>query len=148
MNAAALHTAEILVRFANPADGTRKPSIKASDGTYYGVKPVDFGRFQEGGRYRIEFTQRDYKGRTYRDIVKCEPIRSVQPAASGDAAGTRAPSPRGSPTGGEGVTASEIGFVTRMLAARVASCGVEWSGDTLAKEARFLRELYGRIFVA
>src|SRR5690348_11708916 len=90
MNAAAIHTADILVRFTNPAEGGKKPSIKTSDGTYYGVTPKDFGRFQQGGRYRIEYTERVWQGRTYRDIRSLERINSAPPA-SGDA--PRAPSP-------------------------------------------------------
>ena len=143
MNAAAIHSAEILARFANPADGNKKPSIKAADGTYYGVKPADFGRFQPGGRYRIDYTERDYKGKTYRDIVKCEPV------VSGDARGAGAPSSsQRSVSGGEGATgaSAEFDFVTRMLAARVASCGVGWSAEDLAREARFLRSVYREVW--
>jgi hypothetical protein len=141
MNAAALQSAEILVRFANPAEDGRKPSIKTSDGLYFGVTPADFGRFQPGGRYRVEFTERIWRGKTYRDIKSCEPIRSAS-ASSGD---ERAPSPQASRSRGEGASA-EIGFITRMLAARVASCGVEWSAEALTKEIRFLRGLFRQAF--
>src|SRR5512136_748823 len=85
MNAQAIQSTEILVRFANAAEAGSKPNIRATDGTIYGVKPADFGRFQPGGRYRIEYVEKEGKGkwvgRTFRDIVKCEPIREA-PAPS------------------------------------------------------------------
>jgi len=149
MNAAAIHSAEILVRFANSAEGGKPPNIRAADGTTYGVKPADFGRFQPGGRYRIEYVEKEgrgkWAGRTFRDIVKAEPIRSE---ASGDASGARAPSPRQSnSTRGEGVAlappeAAEIEFVTRMLSAYVSCCGVERTVEGLTERARMLRAVY------
>ena len=147
MNAAALQTAEILVRFTNPAEGSKKPSIKASDGTYYGVTPKDFGRFQPGGRYRIEYTERVWQGRTYRDIRSLEPIRS-EPVASGDTR-SRAPSPgQRSVPEGEGVTggAPELHFVTRTLAAAISICAVEMTQEGVASKARMLRAVYRDVF--
>lgn len=138
MNAQAIQSTEILVRFANPAEGNRPPNIHSSDGVTYGVKPVDFGRFQPGGRYRIDYVEKEgrgkWQGRKFRDIVKCEPVAS----------GARAPSPsQTSVSGGEGVTPSgEFEFVTRMLAAYVACCGVGKTVDDLTERGRMLRTVY------
>ena len=144
MNAAALRTAEILVRFTNPAEGSKKPSIKASDGTYYGVTSKDFGRFQPGGRYRIEYTERVWQGRTYRDIRSLEPIRS-DPQASGDSR-PHAPSPaQRSVSAGEGVMGvdpAEAEFVSRCLAASIASCSVGRTREELVERVRMLRAVY------
>jgi hypothetical protein len=146
MNAQAILSAEILVRFANRGEDGKPPNIRATDGTTYGVKPADFGRFQPGGRYRIEYVEKQgrgkWQGRTFRDIVKCEPV------SSGDA---RAPSPsQRSVPGGEGVTgsapASEFEFVTRMLAAYVQCCGVENTVDGLVTRARSLQAVYRQVF--
>ena len=145
MNAQAIQSTEILVRFANPAADGKPPNIRSTDGITYGVKPVDFGRFQPGGRYRIDYVEKDgrgkWAGRKFRDIVKCEPIRS-EPQAPGDARGARAPSPR--PPGGEGVSgaSSEFEFVTRMLAAYVQCCGVGKTVGDLTERGRMLREVY------
>ena len=155
MNAQAIQSTEILVRFANAAEGGKPPNIRATDGTTYGVKPADFGRFQPGGRYRIEYVEKEGKGkwsgRTFRDIVKCEPIRS-DPRASGDARGARAPSPsQRSVPEGEGVTDAthpEFEFVTRLLSAYVTGGGVDRTADALIERGRGLREVYRRIFVA
>lgn len=140
MNAAALQSAEILVRFTNPAEEGRKPSIKASDGTYYGVAAADFGRFQPGGRYRIEFTERIFRGKTYRDIKSCEPIRPSS-GANGDA---RAPSPARGVSAGEGATsdAREFQFVTRILAAQIAAAGVGRTREDLIERVKALRAVY------
>lgn len=146
MNAQSIHTAEIDVRYCNPADGNKRPSIRATDGTYYGVKPVDFGRFQPGRRYAIEYTERTRGDRTFRDIVKCEPVASGDPRP-------RAPSPgERSVPAGEGVTDAthreEFEFVTRLLAAYVTGGGVDRTIDALVDRGRGLREVYRRIFVA
>ncbi len=147
MNAQAIQSTEILVRFANAAQDGKPPNIRATDGTTYGVKPVDFGRFQPGGRYRIEYVEKQgrgkWQGRTFRDIVKCEPV------ASGDTRSARAPSPsQTSVSGGEGVTgeASEFEFVTRMLAAYVACCGVGKTVEDLVTRARSLQTVYREVF--
>lgn len=153
MNAQAIQSAEILVRFANAAEDGKPPNIRASNGLTYGVKPGDFGRFQPGGRYRIDYVEKEgkgkWQGRTFRDIVKCEPIRS-DPRASGDARGARAPSPsQTSVPEGEGVTDAthkEFDFVTRMLSAYVQCCGVGKSIEELTDRGRGLREVYRRIF--
>ncbi len=145
MNAQAISTTTILVRFADPAPaGKKQATIKASDGTIYGVWPKDFGRFQPGGRYMIEYTERPFNGKVYRTVVKCEPV------ASGDTR-PRAPSPsQTSVSGGEGVTgeASEFEFVTRMLAAYVACCGVGKSVEELVTRANALRAVYREVWTA
>lgn len=150
MNAQAISSATILVRFADPAPaGKKQATIKASDGTVYGVWPKDFGRYQPGGKYAIEFTEHTFRGKTYRTVLKCEPIRS-EPAQSGDTR-PRAPSPgQRSVSEGEGVTSgeSEFEFVTRLLAAYVMGGGVDRTPDALIERARGLREVYRRIFVA
>jgi hypothetical protein len=151
MNAQAIQSAEIMVRFANPPADGKPPNIRATDGATYGVKPADFGRFQPGGRYRIDYVEKQgrgkWQGRTFRDIVKCEPVQSP---ATGDArarARARAPSPsQRSVSGGEGVTASELEFVTRMLAAYVACCGVGKTAGELAERARMLRGVYREVW--
>ena len=145
MNAQAIQSTEILVRFANRGEDGKPPNIRATDGTTYGVKPADFGRFQPGGRYRIEYVEKQgrgkWQGRTFRDIVKCEPLASV------DARGARAPSPsQRSVSGGEGVTSPEFEFVTRLLSAYVQCCGVENTVDGLVTRARSLREVYRKAF--
>jgi hypothetical protein len=138
MNAQAISAATILVRFADPAPaGKKQATIKASDGTVYGVWPKDFGRFQPGGRYNIEFTERPYQGRVYRTIVKAEPVSSGAPS----------PSQR-SVSEGEGVTGTshEFEFVTRLLAAYVQCCGVENTAAGLAAKARELRGVYRQVW--
>ena len=151
MNAQAIETATILVRFADPPpEGKKQGTVKASDGTIYGVWPKDLGRFQPGGRYAIEFTSHTFKGKTYSTVIKCEPAPQ-SPAASGDARGARAPSPsQNSVSGGEGVTgeASEFEFVTRMLAAAMQICAVEMTPEGIAAKARMFRGVYREVFGA
>ena len=146
MNAQRIETTDILVRFANAAEGGKPPNIRATDGTTYGVKPADFGRFQPGGRYRIDYVEKSGKGkwagRTFRDIVKCEPL--TLPAGSGDPA-ARGPAPSRSPAEGAGCS-SELEFVTRLLAAYVQSGGVDNKIEALVIRAKSLQEVYRQVF--
>jgi hypothetical protein len=157
MNAQAIQSTDILVRFANPARDGKPPSICASDNTFYGVKPADFGRFQPGGRYRIEYIEKDgrgkWSGRKFRDIVKCEPL--TLPAGSGDPAACRSaaasakadgPSPSRQPAGGEGCP-SEGEFVTRLLIAYVQSGGVDNKIEALVTRAKALQVVYRQVFL-
>lgn len=138
MNAAAIHTAEILVRFTNPPEDGKKASIKASDGTTYGVKPVDFGRFQPGARYRIEYVEKEgrgrWEGRTFRDIVKGEPVQA-KPAAT--------PMPQQRPTGdGDAPPTGEAEFVARCLAASITARAVGHTREAMVAEIRLLRSAW------
>lgn len=130
MNASALHTAVIEVKFANPPkDGKKQATIKSASGDVFGVWPKDIGRFQPGRRYRVEYTERPYQGRTYRTIVKCEPEAASEHQPGGKAA------------------AGEIEFVTRVLAASIQACAVGHTQADLAQEARMLRAVYRDVFV-
>jgi hypothetical protein len=131
MNASALHTAVIEVKFADPPkDGKKQATIKSTGGDVFGVWPKDIGRFQKGRRYRVEYTERPYQGRTYRTIVKCEPETASAPQPAGKA------------------TADEIEFVSRVLAAGVQACAVGHTQADLAQEARMLRAIYHDVFSA
>lgn len=129
MNASALHTAVIEVKFADPPkDGKKQATIKSTTGDVFGVWPKDIGRFQKGRRYRVEYTERPYQGRTYRTIVKCEPETASEPRQAGNA------------------TPGEIEFVSRGLAASIQACAVGHTQADLAQEARLLRTVYRDVF--
>lgn len=136
MNAQAIHTSVITVKYADPPkDGKKQATVKAADGTIFGVWPKDLGRFQPGRRYRVEYTQRSYQGRDYRTVVKAEPEEAPERSAN-----PGPPVAAGAP--------SEFEFVTRLLAAYVQCCGVENSPAGLAAKARMLREVYREVFGA
>lgn len=141
MNASAIHSAVVEVRYADPPrDGKKQATIKTPAGDIYGMKPEMLGLFQRGRRYRIDYTERDFKGKTYRTIVKTEPDeRSDDRTAS--APGQRSPDPTSNAS-----TPSEFEFVTRLLSAYVQCCGVGRTIEELAERGRMLREVYGRIF--
>lgn len=131
MNASAIHTATIDIKYANPPKaGKKQATIKTTGGDLYGVWPKDIGRFQPGRRYKIEFTERPFNGRTYRTIVKCGPEEGS------DVRSTSTPSN----TGGE------IEFVTRVLAASIQACAVGHTHADLTQEARLLRAVYRDVF--
>lgn len=133
MNASAIRTATIEVKYANPPlAGKKQATIKTPDGTIFGVWPKDLGRFQPGRRYAVEYTEKPFKGRMYRTILKAEPQVNGEDAA---------------PAGSDPVrTSGEVEFITALLAARVASCGVEFTPSGLTEAARMLRMVYRSAF--
>ncbi len=69
--------------------GQRSGNIKLENGWYINVMPDDLGRFRKGGTYAIEFKERNYQGRTYRDLV------SATSAGHGDAQNSTPAKPNG-----------------------------------------------------
>ena len=129
MNAQALQTAVVEIKSANPPpEGKKQATIRTTGGDLYGVWPKDLGRFQPGRRYKIEYTERPYQGRTYRTIVKGEPEAASEPQLAGN------------------VAAGEIDFVTRVLAASIQACAVGHTQADLTQEARMLRAVYRDVF--
>lgn len=143
MNAQAIQSTDILVRFANRAEDGKPPNIRTTDGATYGVKPADFGRFQPGGRYRIDYVEKQgrgkWQGRTFRDIVKCEPL--TLPAT--EPTNLRPAPAAGAPSGG---APSEFEFVIQMLVAYVRSGGVKDTVESLVTRARSLRTVYREVW--
>lgn len=120
MTEAAANTAEIEVRFVNPPKaGKKQATIKAADGAVYGVWPDKIGLFQPGRRYRIEYNERPYQGRTYRTITKCQPhghaMANAPTAQAGD------------------------GLVATVLGAAIQSKAVEFTEDGIARAIGIIR---------
>ena len=64
-------TANIQVAYVNqPAPGKKTGSIKTTEGQFFNVYPKDLGLFQANQSYEIEFSSRDWNGKTYYDFVK------------------------------------------------------------------------------
>ena len=136
MNAQALQEAVVEVRYADPPrEGKKQATIKTAAGDVYGMAPAMLGLFRKGCRYRIEYTTRDFKGRHYHTIVKSEPV-----ATAAEPANQRAAAAPGSPS------EAEVDFVSRCLAASIASCAVGRSREELTERARMLRQVYRDAF--
>lgn len=66
-----MNTETIQVRYVNPPQNGRKTgSIKTADGIYYGVEPAALDRFQVGETYTVEYKEREFNGRIYRDVTR------------------------------------------------------------------------------
>ncbi len=63
-----------------PQPGKKMGSIKAADGTYYGVAPEMVGSFKQGGVYEIFFENREYQGKTYHTIKTFKASENAQTA--------------------------------------------------------------------
>jgi hypothetical protein len=63
-------TTQIDVRYVNaPAEGKRMGSIKTTGGDLFFVDPAQLGLFQPGHSYSIEFSEREWQGKTYRTVT-------------------------------------------------------------------------------
>lgn len=125
-----MSTAAIQVAYVNqPREGKTKGSIKTDQGIFYEVSPNQLGLFRPGATYEIEFSERNWNGKTYRTVNKCRPqdkpaaVRSEpSPVAPGDD--------------------KEFEFVARVLSASIHACAVEYTQKGLADAARMLRNVY------
>lgn len=122
-----------------PAPGKKQGVVKATDGSRFGVFPDKLGLLRPGHSYEIEFSEREWEGRTYYTISRAKPAPNAMAPIEQERAGRSAPS-LDTPTN------QEIMFVTRMLCAMVQGGRVAQSEDELAKAAKVLRSAYRRIF--
>lgn len=129
-------TAAIEVKYVNPPkDGKQSGTVKATDGQLYGVWPDKLGLFQPGRRYKIEFVERDYKGKTYRSITKGYPEPS--PSAT----------PQNNTTSPPRAGLGEEQFVAHMLAASLQSQLVELNDRDLTRAATMFQALYRQLLM-
>ena len=137
MNAQAIHTSVITVKYADPPkDGKKQATVRSDAGEVFGVWPKDLGLFQRGRRYRVEYTERRYQGRDYRTVVKVEPEEAPARTTRQEASpATSAPS-------------GEAEFVSRCLAASIMSGTMGRSKEELIERARLLRSVWRDVFGA
>lgn len=73
-------SAIIQVEYINPpAAGKKMGSVKAADGTYYGITPAMLGLFQKGSMYDIFFEDREWQGKTYHTVKNVKPATNAAP---------------------------------------------------------------------
>jgi hypothetical protein len=132
MNAQAIHQAIVEVRYADPPrEGKKRATIKTPAGEVYFLKPEHLGLFRKGRRYRIDYTESDWQGRPIRNIVKFE---AEAPAPTSI--------PQDSPKGAGDASPAEADFVSRCLAASIASCSVGRSKEERLAAVKMLREVW------
>ena len=128
-----VNAAVIKIKYADPArPGRKQATIKTEDNQIFGVWPKEFGLFQPGKTYKVEFSERAFNGKTYRTISKCEPLpdEPTQPAAKA----------------GDG-SISEAEFITRLLEAAIKCGGVVHSESSMIAEIKLLRSVYRQTFL-
>lgn len=145
-------TATIQVAFVNaPQDGKNKGSIKTSEGEYFGVWANQIGVFRQGASYEIEYKERNWNGKTYRDVTKARPHDrpSVVNAAPHGAGSVSAQAGDGSQVIDQKSPAeyAEIHSVTSILVAKINTCQIGRDED-LVPHIQRLREQYRRGFGA
>lgn len=61
--------ATVTVEYVNmPKPGKKKGSIKTKELEYIGAWPEELANFKEGGTYDIEYSDSDFKGKTYHNL--------------------------------------------------------------------------------
>jgi hypothetical protein len=64
-------TATITPQWINaPKPGAKSGSIKDINGDYWGVRPDDLSQFTSGVPTEIEYTEREYQGKIYKNIQR------------------------------------------------------------------------------
>lgn len=130
----------VKIKYADaPREGRKMPTVKTSEGERFEVLQELFGLFQPGRSYRIEWSERQFNGRTYRTITRCNLAEEAAPAANNNKAALTSAAP---------AAAGEEAFVARLLAASIAACAVGHSAEALIAEARMLRAVYRATFPA
>jgi hypothetical protein len=132
-----MNAAVIKIKYANPPkDGKKQASVRTEDNQIFGVWPDKFGLLQPGRTYQVEYKERVFEGKTYRTIVKCEPVKDVEEPPSGLAQSSQRSSQKD----------GEVEFVARLLAASISACAVAHKEESLIAEARMLRSVYREAF--
>ncbi len=78
-------TANVTVKFVNPSSGVKSNgqpkdgTIKVQDDSLYGVPVAMLGQFQKGGTYEVDYTTREWQGKTYKTITSVK-AASAAPA--------------------------------------------------------------------
>ena len=69
--------ATVTVKYVNPPkDGGRRGSIKTVEDEFFGVWPENMHRFEPGCTYRIDYSETERDGRTFRNVKKVAPANS------------------------------------------------------------------------
>jgi hypothetical protein len=127
-----MNTATIEVAFVNPPkDGKKQATIKTSTGDLFGIWPDKLGLLRPGESYKVDFSERNYNGKTYRTITKVTPGQGTLVSIAG---GKRAATPI--------PDSSEFEFVTRILAAMIAANAIQCEKEELANAIKTLGEVY------
>lgn len=125
-----MSTATVCVAFVNqPKEGKNKGSIKTSEGEYYEVFPNQLGLFRPGASYEVDYSERNWNGKTYRTVNKCRPQDKPAVVKS---------EPAQVAIGSD----QEAEFVMRVLSASIQACAVSYTQQGLTEAARMLRNVY------
>lgn len=132
-----MNTATIEVQYAKPPTaGKKQGTVKATTGEIFGIWPDKLGLMRPGNSYEIEFSDREFNGRTYRTIVKCKPHKGGQ--ENGHSTQSSAPSGN--------ARDREFEFVARALPALIQICAVEATPEGMVRTTRMLRQVYREAF--
>ncbi len=67
--------ATVTVKFINqPKEGKKEGSIRVQDDSFYGVPPALLAQFQPGGTYEVEYTTREWQGKTFKSVKSAKAV--------------------------------------------------------------------------
>ena len=76
----------VTIKYVNPARDGYKPSIKGEDGSTFGCKEEKLALFEKGRTYKIEYSERSFNGKTYRNVESAAPVETgMAPSQTGAA---------------------------------------------------------------
>ncbi len=79
--------ATVTVKFINqPKEGKKEGSIRVQDDSFYGVPPALLAQFQQGGTYEVDYTTREWQGKTFKSVKSVKAVGAA-PAAPGGGKG-------------------------------------------------------------
>ena len=82
--------ATVTAKYVNPPKaGQKNGSIKGEDGTLYIVNPKMLSQMQQGGMYKLEWLDNDFKGNTYHIVQSVEAVAQAKATAAQDATSER-----------------------------------------------------------
>ena len=133
------------VEFVNPpAEGKKTGSIKLHDGRIIGVFPDKLSLFTQGRTYEIEYSEREWQGKTYMTAKSAKPLDGFPPNNSRPASGGPKESAFVRPaTPG---TDAERMFVCSLTNAFIAAGHVDLKRESVSATVQMLRAAWRETF--
>lgn len=85
----------VTIKYVNPARDGYKPSIKGEDGSTFGCKEEKLSLFEKGRTYKIEYSERSFNGKTYRNVESAAPVEAANTSQTGAASPSTSMPPPG-----------------------------------------------------
>jgi hypothetical protein len=131
------------IKYVNPARDGYKPSIKTEDGQTYGCKEEKLSLFEKGRTYKIEYSERSFNGKTYRNVESAAPVETGIPSQNPPQTGAASPGALATPPQSGN---SEQIFVCALLKEGIRSGHIKIEKASLWEATNLFRGLWRASF--